>query len=759
MLAGSALALAISLPALCAPQTASAPASAPATAPTPAALSTEDERRLGELITLIEGPNSPQARRTGARELLRQNWPETPRRLAAVLTNPNNRPAKIAVALALSDLPESLDPVYIAPLLAMLADSDAEVRAAAAAALALYRDGGVIEQLRAILLDGNRAQAERLAAVDALGRMIHRGAMGALVDALEDPQPAVSLAALTAIERTTGMEFRGDPGAARRWWNETRDLSPEDWQRVQIERLVRAQRGLAQRLAEMEQRLHVALRDNFFRTPDPDRPALLSTYLTDPMPAVRLLGLDLVRTLLAEGKPVAEEVVARVRDQLAASESEIRVAAVRTLAGLRNGTDAARLLAMLAQEQHPQVRLAVVNALGYLGAAESASSLTTLLSDSDPATQVEAVIALGRLAERGVLDAATRDTVGSALLARYQSLTRNAGPIREQLVRALSRLADPRFGSLLLAALDAGEPSGIRQAAARGLAILADTQANPPATQPTTAASQPAPQSQPQTLTPDAIADALAGVAGDADLGVRKPATEALAQIASREPHLQALWARINVAQEPDESLRETAWRGAVRYLSGRGADEIEGYIQRLPDGPLRSQRTLELLRLAERLLSAELDRARRGAVRARIAELRAADGAPADAIAAYSAALEDFRSAGSPELPRIAAELLRVAVSNALYTADVAALFASQPTDLDGESLWSAIRPVLESMIDPARANQAVDVLTALNDTPPAALTPQARQELARMLERARNLNNGTDGGESSSADGGGGD
>jgi hypothetical protein len=68
---------------------------------------TLDQQRFNDLLILIEGQNSPQARRAGARELLRQGWPETVPQLSAILRGPD-RPAKIAVARALSDLPTQI---------------------------------------------------------------------------------------------------------------------------------------------------------------------------------------------------------------------------------------------------------------------------------------------------------------------------------------------------------------------------------------------------------------------------------------------------------------------------------------------------------------------------------------------------------------------------------------------------------------------------------------------------------------------------
>jgi len=119
------------------------------------------QQRLEELITLIEGPNLPAAaRRTAARELLRQGWPQTPPRLALVLSS-DRGPARVAVAQALADLPEFLEPVYVEPLVAMLGDADGEARQSAAAALGGYRDAAVLQGLRELALDPNASPVLR----------------------------------------------------------------------------------------------------------------------------------------------------------------------------------------------------------------------------------------------------------------------------------------------------------------------------------------------------------------------------------------------------------------------------------------------------------------------------------------------------------------------------------------------------------------------------------------------------------------------
>src|SRR5262245_24901484 len=331
-------------------------------------LSAADQQRLTDWVALIEGQNTPQARLTGARELLRTGRIESYRRLVGILTG-SNRPARIAVALALADQPSMSDSVFVAPLVALFSDDDADTRQAVAAAIA---KGGamVIPRLAELLTDAQQPLIVKLSAIDALGRMTQRGAIAVLVDALADPASPLCKAALAALERATAQDFQNDPSRALRWWEDTRSIDAASWQQLQIDRLVHQSGTLSQRVRELESRLATAQRDGFFRAAESERTALLATFLADPLDVVRLLGLDLVQTQLTEGKPPAPETVAKVRELLTTADARVRAAAVRCVASLRDPADAERFAQMLATETNSDGRQALVYGLGYVGGSE-----------------------------------------------------------------------------------------------------------------------------------------------------------------------------------------------------------------------------------------------------------------------------------------------------------------------------------------------------------------------------------------------------
>jgi len=709
------LALAVACSALfCAPARPQPPGSAPTTQ-----IGTADSRRFDDLMALIEGPNLPLAARvTGARELLRLDWPQRTSRLCAVLSG-TSPPARIAVALALADVPEARDPAYVAPLMGMLLADDREVSRAAATALASYRDGGVVASLRSILLNEGQPLAGRLAALEALGMMSQREAVCVLAQALGDPNSPVCQPALRAFERATATSFGDDLAAARAWWERNQTLALTDWQQEQIERLVQKARELERRLRGVEGRLVEAFRQEYIRAAESDRAVLLQNYLKDECALVRLLGLELVNRHLGEGKELPAEAADPVREQARAllqdGEPAVRAAAAQVVARFRETTDADRFLNLLSTERHVDTRRALVSGLGYIGNGQVVSRLLEILQDEADCARAEAAAALGRLGERGVLSAPARAAVAEALRRTFERTLPAQSGLRERVLWAVGVLGEPNCGEILVAALSQVEVPAVRQTAVRGLAALKD----------------------PQWL------DALVPLAGDSDPAVRRTALEALADLATTDRQLEALWVRLDPNQEPDAGLRRAAWRGVVRMLRERGlpAVELERWIERLPgNGGQRAEQLVELLEILEETLartpgaSAELGRAR-----ARLAAQYALLGQTDAAVSTYLLALRDLHVASADEAQGVARELFFLALRSGRYDPAVAGVLASANPPLDGSALWEELSREVEQLLAAGEAGRAVLMLEVVRTNPPTAFTPDTIAAMDRLLARAR--------------------
>lgn len=695
----------------------------PATQPTSRPPPTSQER-INDLVVLIEGQSTtPEVRRTIARELLLQQWSETPARVAALLAGQNTA-AKVAVAGALADLPQYLETVYVEPLVEMLADKDADARTAAARALARFRNGGVIPRLRNQVLDAEQPVPARLGAIAALGMMTQREAIDGLAEALRDPDAVLATAALGALQQATAMDFGDDVAAARKWWEGTRGLPLEAWQQLQIERLVQKDRDSRARLDALEDRLVKALEANFKKAPDAERLQLLASYLADTIPVFRLLGLRMTQLHLDEGKPVdslAPELMARIRDLMSSTDPREQAAAVRTVARFRKSQDGERFVAMLPGAKNRLVRLALINGLGYVGEGGAAELVLNQREGADDETATEIVAAIGRLAEREVLSSEERENVVRALAEVFGRTQPTQVALRERVLWAMGNVADPSFGPAFAAALGLGEAVAVRQQAVRGIAVLDDAR----------------------------WADALAGAAGDTDAVVRKTAAETLGALGTTDRHLQALWARLTSPPETEETIRQVAWRSALKILEKRTPADVEDWIGRLPgDARARAQRTLDLLhrllRLAE--TASPPEKARVGALRARIAAQYVQIEQHAEAIAEYGKALGELRGAGSEVEQRVAQELLRCALVGGRYDQAVADTLAGANPGPDGQSLWAAARSEVELRLTPSGAGQAQAMLEALERYPPGKWPDAALAELRTLSEQARQLQRAAD-------------
>ncbi|MBK8913994.1 MAG: HEAT repeat domain-containing protein [Phycisphaerales bacterium] len=691
------------------------PLPAPTTAPATVAPRPElDPQRIADLLALIEGPNAPGARQTGVRELLRLGWVETPRRLAAILSG-GAAPARTAVAVVLAQQPEHIDPAFVEPLLRMLSDREPAAASAARTAILACREQVAVPLLRGRALDSDLPAAARADAVLILGEMTSRDALGALVAVLESDSPALGLAALSALRTASGVEFE-DASAVGPWWESVRSLSSEEWLDRQVRRLLSRERQTAATLAATETRLVKSLRDAYGRTPESDRTELLENLLKDAVAPVRLLGLELVQAGITEGRPPAPELADDVRALMSAADPATREAAARAVASLRDPADAERFVTLLAGERSAAVRSSLVSGLGYVGGPAHVALLTSLARDADDPATPQAVSALGRLAERGMLDAAALDALTPLLIERFEASRPEDVGLRERLLWSMARVRDPRFLSLYIRALAPGEPGSIRQAAARGIGATADP----------------------------AGLDSLAALTGDADAVVRRTVVETLAAHASTDAHLQALWGRLAVASEPEEGIRDIAWRGITAALSRRGGAEIEAWVARLPDnGATRTRRALDLLQLSERAyLSDPREREALGLVRHRIGGAFERLSLPADAADAYRLALVELIATRSDRAAPVCADLLRTALAAGRYDERVLSVLSGESRP-DGAAVWAAFATPVRELAerDAAGADAAVAMLTTLTATPPAVLGPAELDHLSGLLQQVRGV------------------
>lgn len=673
-----------------------------------------DPQRMSELLELIQGQNVLTVRRTGARELLRHGWAETPERLTAVLSG-SDAAARIAVAGALADLPRHFEHIYIKPLVELLGDGDASARSAAGQALAAGRNAEVVGALRAVVHDAKGSLTQRIAAIDALGLMTDRNAIGCLRDTLDDSSAEIRRRGLTAFENALGASFQGDTALAIQWWDEHRNMPLPQWQQSRIEGLAVRMRSLRQKLGQTTGRLVKAYRDAYLRASEAERGKLLLVYLGDLERDVRLLALELATTRMADRKPLAEGVDDGVRALLRDKSSpRVRAEAVKIVAGFRNADDARTFLQLLDSERDPAVRVALLSGLGYIGDASVLTPLLEALKTEAESAAVSAASSIGRLAERGIIDEVRRAAVADHLLERYQAAATPTGSaaLRERILWAMSRVGDKRFGAVFADALGTEEPPAVRRAAATGIEVLGDA----------------------------TLAGALLAASADPDVGLRRAAVAGLAKLGSTELHLDALWARLGESQEPNGQVRDVAWRGVVRILSARPPSEAEARASRLVEGVADGERkAIELLQLAEKAFSGNPEaRGDLGRVRGRIASHLAAAGRTSEGVAAYLQAIGDLHVAGSSAVSQVAIELLRLTLPRGLYDQSIAYAIRGTNPGVDATAVWNALQEDIEQLIKSGKFDEAAAMLQLLQSQPPIIVSEAIAGQIKRQLDAA---------------------
>ena len=514
---------------------------APKVTSKPVRLNAEDRRRYQDFVDLLREQNTPGARRTGARELLSRGWPQALQVLLEVLGNEKDPVAQTAVIEVIAESAEP-SPRFIQPLVALLGSKDERIRDAAADALARYDEGGVIERLSRLARGGDKPVADlamRVAAIRALSQMSDRlEAMQVLVALLKDANPDVRVKAAQAIGDAAGIDFGGDVEAIQKWWEVDRRRAGLARSRDRYLVKTKQNRVLQKDLEAVQFILVSTLRKLYLRMPDAQKVDTLLEYLEDPMGDVRLLGLELVNAMLTDRKPVPESVLKRLRTMVSDSSPRVRREVALTLRDLRDAADAALILAQYSLETDGGVRAAMLNALGRLGAPEAVGVMIEALSSDDKHVIAEGAMGLAVLGEEGHVPAEEIAPAIKPLMDCYGKLAADDQQLREQLLEAMARLADPQFAPIFKDGLGAKNAAPVRQAAAKGIAALG----------------------KPEN------ARLLIDHLSDADPGVRRTAVDALARIAEPE-HLESLFSRLDAKSESDATVRTKAWEGIRQIL------------------------------------------------------------------------------------------------------------------------------------------------------------------------------------------------
>jgi HEAT repeat protein len=330
-------------------------------------------------------------------QLLTRSWVGTPDELMAIPV--------------LNDLVRVANPTAQAGLYALLESPHADVRRAAATALAGTTHTAALARLTDLLTDRD----VRAAAARALTGTTDPRVLARLTELLTDPDPNVRERAAEALVGTT---------------NE------------------RALARLTERLTDPDPNVRVAAARALAGTTHEGALARLAERLTDPDPNVRERA---VRALAGTTNP---GILARLTERLTDPDPNVRESAVRALAGTNREGVRARLTELLSDRR---VCAAAARALAGVTNEAALTRLTDLLADPSPGISMAAAGALA-------------GTTNPKVLARLTDLLNSPSPrVRERAAEALAGTTDPEALARLTDRL-ADSQSNVSAAAAWALA-------------------------------------------------------------------------------------------------------------------------------------------------------------------------------------------------------------------------------------------------------------------------------------------------
>ncbi|HUW84207.1 MAG TPA: HEAT repeat domain-containing protein [Phycisphaerae bacterium] len=500
-------------------------------------------------------------------------WPQAIDELLTILVEGKDMAARLAVAEAIAQT-DSPSTRFIEPLLVLLGDSAPELRQAAAAALANYKDSGVAARLGQLSRDGQAGFAQRLAAVEALKRINDRTAIEPLIALLDDANAEIIAKAIDALHTVTGVDHGQEPSAWKEWWRQNRSKTRYEWITDINEALSRRNNALRRELDLLRGRLREALTQHYQVRPESERPNLLLTWLKDPLAEVRVLALDLALEAAADRRPVGSELAAQIRQMVADPAPDVRKAVMVLLRYPPPHPDDAKLVASrLADETDSEVKQSILVTLGTRGDRSVLDAVVGALSDASPAVAAEAAASLASLADRGQVDAPELAAAGDVLRERLKAIAPDSWALRKRFIEAMSRLADGQFRDVFLAHMINGEHPAVRQVAVRGLSGLAG----------------------PQSIEP--LVDAL----DDPDAGVRLAAAEGLSRVGGPE-QLTVLFRRLEADREPAYEVRGQVWKSFLSLVGSGKVDDQLTWLKRV-DPTLSDEwatRYLELVQILE---------------------------------------------------------------------------------------------------------------------------------------------------------------
>ncbi len=696
-----------------------------------------DDTLMEQLNLAREGIVDPEARPEDRRRwidaLFSYDTPQARALVVELLKLHENPAAQQAICQGIArnarTHPHRLDKSFVEPLIELLGSSSENVRAAASGALADFPGAEVVVELGALAGRSDVAMDRRLAAIDAMvSKVDSRAVVRELMALLEADVPEITAHVVAALEPVSRETFGADLERWGAWWKEKSALDEEAWLtdrlhlyrgRVHsLQRELDSAHALADRRHSAMSARTSRLQWDLFHSLGPDqKQAKLAEWLVDPLPEIILVSLDLIRARMAdEGQRPQGEVLLALVKLLSEGTPAISLAVLEIVQNLKNEPSVVQaVLAQVAGEAEPEVRHALIKALGRLDSPEAVPTLVLEIA-SPHSSQVcvgEAAIALGRIAAGGYKVEPLDDAL-DALKSRYKLASGDGDTLRAALLTAMAGVGDPAFAPEFLDAIESDSASVVRPAM-RGLRAIADNSKLP----------------RFRTLT--AHTDPL----------VRVAAVQAVGELGGQDADLESVLTRLNPTIETSEPVREAAWTAFQDLLADKPLNMQLTRSERLSEMPDLETRYLQAL--VTRLATVNGNGIDGDAVYDRLARALVSQGKHADALPHLRHLYEGAAFRAGDGTQEIGLRWLEAALW-ASEQGDVAGIIARLVTEAgDDDTRAEIVRTVVRHVESPAvqaNAERTRTLLVQLRLVESEVLG----EEWAEMLQRVADRTAGTD-------------
>jgi HEAT repeat protein len=640
-------------------------------------------------------------RRDAAEVLLDKDTPAARAILLEVLSGPAPSEPILAVLEAIGGR-ESANPAFVEPLLALLRSDDDPTRRAAAAAFAAYQGNDKVRTRLGDLAGLPEAPvAARVAAAGALGRLMDKSSIEALVRLTSDTKPPVAAAAAEALADMTGLRDFGTSHVAwAEWWKK----HEQDADAVFLANLLRRCREEARRhdaaLDRLQARLIRHLTAVYEAADAKEKTRLALANLEDAVPQVRALGADqaaaLAREVYGTGDGAARqtytELIAAALKHVNDEDPAVRASASAAVAAWRETPATAVLLARLDVEKAPEVRAALAGALGGLKAVEAVPKLIPMLDTASEPEVLRAAGALGAIGEKGAPGAAAVEPAVRTLSRLARMAPQPA--VREAACQALAKIAPPGAEEVLAGALEDAVAS-VRFSAAQGLGNLVKAG--------------------------DKAIAALAARLQDENKGVRQAAAAALARLGGADA-ARKMADRLKVGAEAEPAVRNALW-ASVKALVDRSTSP--DLAQDLGDRFFAREGTEEMQHAAamyEAALAKFQPTARSGqayqTLYEKLVDAYVAAGMPESAVPALRQLLAITPAENAVRVRELNQQMARIFLAREPYAEAVPYVVAAinGATTEERLPLLKALQTRAETLVKSGRNEQAMELLDAFD-------------------------------------------